>query len=76
MVMFDYKNHNICPARIRAASSDGASHVIPSEAKELLQHHRTPLYGVRLIHRIPRTPSAHKFAPGNPGRGPLSGSQS
>ena len=37
MVMFDCKNHDICPVRIRAASSGGASHVIPSEAKELLR---------------------------------------
>ena len=50
--------------------------VVLSAAEDLLRHHRTPLYGVRLIHRIPRTPNAHKFAPGNPGRGPLSGSQS
>ena len=41
-----------------------------SGAKDLLRHHRAPLYGVRLIHRIPRTPTAHKFAAGNPGRGP------
>ena len=41
-----------------------------SEAKDLIRHHRTPLYGVRLIHHNPRTPTAHKFAAGNPGRGP------
>jgi len=37
----------------RALIREGITHcVILSRAKELLRHHRTPLYGVRLIHHF------------------------